>query len=238
MECSEVKIYVKTAYPDSSVLSPNYNLILDLNESQTIADLKEEITRILRDKLGAECTIATPNELIVLEMRKRLGGEHELSLLVKGCDENNPLLVILPKIKPSQRFIKKPVSSFFEDSTFSDLNQVGIKKSLGYLTKDTLLLGGYNVDELQEEFKRRGIDTYYNGDFLYAYHELSCEQFLAKNEAHLNGWPMDAAHFVKRLPTETVSRQLQPHLYQIISDLFVNQDLVAHFDTRLQLLRG
>ncbi|HHF7346187.1 TPA: hypothetical protein ACPSKE_001663 [Legionella feeleii] len=200
---------------------------LSLDDKSTILDLKSQIVDYYKKKFTDQCTVEDINDLRVLFNRKALLNNHVSLGQLFDSKETNLLYLIVPKRHRDQRYISKEISEFFSDKITSDLNLVGIKKTLGYLTTQEIVEGGYNIEELKSAFRQKGITTYINESkgFFYAYDKPSLQALLNSNLTCLekNGWPGDVDEFVRQVCEVTAT---EPGLWNLIHRAFTDASCV------------
>lgn len=211
---------------------------LSLDEKSTVLDLKSKIVDYYKKKFADQCTVEDINDLRVLFNRKALLTNHVSLVQLFDSEKTNLLHLIVPKRHRDQRYISKEISEFFADKITSDLNLVGIKKTLGYLTVKEILEGGYNIEELKSTFRQKGIMTYINENkgFFYAYDKYSLQALLNSNRTCLekNGWPVDADEFVRQVGEVTAK---EPELWDLIHRAFTDVSCVlTTSETTINLL--
>lgn len=205
---------------------------LSLDEKSTILDLKSQIVDYYKKKFEDLCTVEDINDLRVLFNRKALLTNHVSLGQLFDSKKTNILYLIVPKRHRDQRYISKEIGEFFVDKITSDLNLVGIKKTLGYLTTQEIVEGGYNIEELKNAFRQKGITTYINESkgFFYAYDKPSLQALLNSNLTCLekNGWPGDVDEFVRQVCEVTAT---EPGLWNLIHRAFTDTSCVLSAKT-------
>lgn len=209
---------------------------LSLDKTSTVLDLKSQIVGYYQETFERDSTVEDINDLRVLFKTKALLN-NDLKLEQLFNKEENELRLIVPNRHKDLRFIGKEISAFFSDSVVSDLNLVGIKKTLGYLTVYEILEGGYKIAELEKAFQERGITTYINQSkgFFYAYHRPSLQALLTTNSSCLekSSWPTNANEFVQKVGNDTAS---EPELWALIHRAFTDASCVQDNASTVNLL--